>query len=115
MAKLIQIPDELYTALCDLEAFVRDCCMTASISTDNPIAPMSKTDNRTVAEVLDEIDALRGGVGQAMVDVIENATVIGADDERTFVCSVCGKQGKGDDWYDGWSSNGEANCCPSCD
>lgn len=58
-SKMIEIPHELYAALCDLEAFVRDCCITGHIERDNPIAGMSE-DKRTVSDVLTACNELRG-------------------------------------------------------
>ena len=61
MSKMIEIPHDLYIALCDIESFVRDCCMTGDVMDNNPIAPMSDSDQRTVGDVLKEISNLRGG------------------------------------------------------
>ena len=47
--------DELMRLLLDLYAFVTDCCQTGDILSDNPIAPMSDDDDRTVGDVLDQV------------------------------------------------------------
>jgi hypothetical protein len=41
---------EALAALADAEAFLSDCMQTGSIPPENPIAPMSKDDRRTVCE-----------------------------------------------------------------
>ena len=51
----VTIDEDLYSNLRHLEWFIRDCCMTGDINPNNPIAPMSEEETRTVGEVLQEI------------------------------------------------------------
>jgi hypothetical protein len=50
--------EELLTTMLTLHAFVTDCCQTGDIMSDNPVAPMSDDDQRTVGDVLQQINNL---------------------------------------------------------